>query len=63
LADGGLLVGGAFGGVFVVVELEAGAAVVVALDVVASEAGECNAAARGVLAVAFARVVWLLTDV
>jgi hypothetical protein len=50
-------------GIFVVVELEAGASIVIAFNVVASETWKCNATARGVTAIAFARVMWLLADV
>lgn len=63
MADGGLLVRRAAGGVFGGVQLEAVAGVVVALDVVAGQAGERNTAARRVATVAFAGVIWLLADV
>jgi hypothetical protein len=63
LADGGLLVGGALGAVFVGVELEAGAGIVVGFDVVAGQAGERNAATGRTAGIAFTGVVGLLADI
>jgi hypothetical protein len=63
LCDRVLVVSGALGGVWVGVQLEAGAGIVAGLYVIAGEAGEADATTWRITGIAIARVVWLLANI
>lgn len=63
MCDRVLVVSGALGGVWVDVQLEAGAGIVAGLYVIAGEAGEADATTWRITGIAIARVVWLLANI
>jgi len=63
LGDIVLVIRGTLGGVWVGVQLEAGAGIVAGLYVIAGEAGEGDTTTWRITGIAIAGVVWLLADI